>query len=487
MRMTDEELSLPSDLPFDKCPPYRIKMVEYSRPTTREKRKELLKQHNYNPTNVPAENVFINLITDSGTGCMSDRQWSAMMLGDESYFNCKSWYNFEAAVKKVSALDYVVPCHQGRSGENIIYEVLCKEGSIIPSNTHFTTTRAMAYSNNAYPIDILCPEYVESAERTDIFKGNIDLNALEKLVQEKGDKIPFIEMVMPNNLNGGQAVSMENLKEAKKIIEKHGILMFIDAARLAENCYMIQRMEKGYENKTCLEIAREIGSYADVMHMSSKKCGLVNMGGFVAVREKELYQRLHPKVIRTDGFITYGGLAGRDLEATAVGLLEGFNDYYLKNRQSQVERFADELRKNGVAVYEPPSCYAVFINAGKCVPHLKWYEGPASSLASQTYIEAGVAITPFGSLHRAREDTDDPTNETKLGQAPFELIRCAMPRRVYTEAHYEVVASAVGDAVNMGKKLPAYKKVPVTRPPIEHKDIGLRPFFDEFAPVFEHE
>lgn len=487
MRMSDDELRLPSDLPYDKCPPYRIKMVEYSKPTTREQRKKLLKQHGYNPCGIPAEYLFINLITDSGTGCMSDRQWSALMLGDESYFNCKSWFNYESAVKKVTGLDYVMPCHQGRSGENILYEVLCNEGSIIPSNTHFTTTRAMTYSNNSFPIDLLCTEYEGSPERTDLFKGNIDLDALEKLIKEKADKIPFVEMVMPNNLNGGQPVSMENLKAVKKIIEPYNIQLFIDCARLPENCFLIKTREKGYKDKSSLEIAREIGTYADVMHMSCKKCGLVNMGGFVAVRGKEIYQKLEPKVIRTDGFTTYGGLAGRDLEATAVGLLEGINDYYLENRQAQVERFANELRKKDVAIYEPPTCYAVFVDAGKCVPHLKWNEGPASSLASQTYIEAGVAITPFGSLHRAREDSMDPTNEEKLGRAPFELIRCAMPRRVYTEAHYEVVAKAIGDAVKMGTKLPAYKRIPVDRPPIEHKDIGLRPFFEAFAPVKEHE
>ena len=486
MRMSDEELRLPSDLPFDKCPPYRIKMVEYSKPTTREQRKELLKKYGWNPCGIPAEYLFINLITDSGTGCMSDRQWSAMMLGDESYFNCKSWYNYEAAVKEVTNLEYIVPCHQGRSGENILYEVLCNEGSIVPSNTHFTTTRAMTYANNAIPLDLMCPEYENSAEKTDIFKGGIDLEALEKLVKENAERIPFIEMVMPNNLNGGQPVSMENLKAVKKIIENYNILLFIDCARLAENCYQIKIMEEGYADKSCLEIAREIGAYADVMHMSSKKCGLVNIGGFVAVRDENLYLRLHPKVIRTDGFITYGGLAGRDLEATAVGVLEGFNDYYLQNRQAQVERFADKLRENDVAIYEPPMCYAVFVDAGKCLPYLEWHQGPACTLASQAYIEAGVAIVPFGSLHRAREDSSDPTNESKLGQAPFELIRCAMPRRTYTEAHYEVVAKAVGDAVKMGTKLPAYKRVPVKRPPIEQKDIGLRPFFDEFAPVTEH-
>jgi len=487
MRMTDEELRMPTDLPFDQCPPYRIKMVEYAKPTTRQLRKELIEKYGWNPTHIPAEYIFINLITDSGTGCMSDRQWSAMMLGDESYFNCKSWFNYDAAVKEVTNLPYVIPCHQGRSGENILYELLCKEGNIIPSNTHFTTTRAMAYANDAFPTDLMCPEYENSPARTDVFKGGIDIEAFEKLVKEKADQIPFMEMVMPNNLNGGQPVSMENLRAVRKICDNYDILLFIDCARLAENCYQVKLMEDGYSDKTCLEIAKEVGDMADVMHMSSKKCALVNIGGFVAVRDEKIYKLLQPKVIRTDGFITYGGLAGRDLEAVAVGLLEGFNDYYLQNRQAQVEHFANELRKNDVAIYEPPMCYAVFVDAGKCLPHLEWHEGPASSLATQAYIEAGVAITPFGSLHRAREDKDDPTNEAKLGRAPFELIRCAMPRRVYTEAHYSVVAKAIGDAMKRGIKVPAYRRIKMARPPIEHKDIGLRPFFDEFEPVKLHE
>ncbi len=485
MRMTDEELRLPTDLPYDKAPSWKIKTVEYAKPTTREQRKKLLEKYSWSSAALPAEYIYIYMVTDSGTGAMSDRQWSALMLADESYFNCKSWYNFEEAVKHLTGLDYVIPCHQGRSGEAILYETLVKEGDIVPSNTHFTTTRAHAYSRGATPTDLLCKEYGAYPERTDLFKGNIDLAELEKLVKEQGDKIPFVEMVMPNNLNGGQPVSMENIKRVKEILKGRGIRLFVDAARLPENAYLIKLREKGYSNKSSLEIVREVCSYADVVHMSSKKCGLVNIGGFVAVREKELYQRLQPKIIRTDGFITYGGLSGRDLEATAVGLLEGVNDYYLQDRRRQIDRFAEELRKRDIPLYEPPGCF-VFIDAGKALPHLKKSEGPAASLASQAYIEGGVGITPFGSLHRAREDKEKPLDEKKLGLALFELIRCAIPRRVYTDAHLEVAAEAIKTAVEKGDQLPAYKRVTVERPPLELKDIGLRPFFDEFAPVTEH-
>jgi tryptophanase len=485
MRMTDEELRLPSDLPYHKAPPWKIKSVEYTKPTTREQRKELLRKHGWSSANLPAEYIYIYMVTDSGTGAMSDRQWSALMLGDESYFYCKSWYNFEEAVKYITGLDYVIPSHQGRSGEAIIYEVMAKEGDVIPSNTHFTTTRAHAYSQGAEPLDLLCPEYAAYPQRTDLFKGNIDLVELEKVLKERGDKVPFVEMVMPNNLNGGQPVSIENLKAVKKMLKGYGIPLSIDMARLPENAYLIKLREKGYADKSCVEIVREICSYADFVHMSAKKCGLVNIGGFVAMKDEELYQKLQPKIIRTDGFITYGGLSGRDLEAVAVGLLEGVNDYYLQDRQRQIDRFAEELRKRDIPIYEPPGCF-VFVDAGKCLPHLKNTEGPASSLASQAYIEAGVGITPFDSLHRAREDSKDPMSEQKLGLSPFELIRCAIPRRVYTDAHLEVAADAIRKAVDRGEQLPPYQRVALERPPLEFKDIGLRAFFDEFAPIGEH-
>ena len=485
MRMTDEELRSPSDLPFDKAPPWKIKSVEYSRPTTREQRKQLIKQYGWSSANLPAEYIYIYMVTDSGTGAMSDRQWSALMLADESYFNCKSWYNFEESVKYMTGIEYVLPCHQGRSGEAILYEALAKKGDIIPSNTHFTTTRAHAYSQGAEPLDLLCEDYTSASTSKETFKGNIDLKALEKILKEQGEKIPFVEIVMPNNLNAMQPVSMDNLKKVKALLKGHNILLGIDCARLPENAYLIKTREKGYSKKSCAEIVKEACSYADFVHMSAKKCGLVNIGGFVAVRDEDLLKRLQPKLIRTDGFITYGGLSGRDLEATAVGIIEGLNDYYLTDRQRQIERFGDELRKREIPIYEPIGCMP-FIDAGKCLPHLKPFEGPATSLATQAYIEGGVGITPFDSLHRAREDSKDPLNESKLGLSPFELIRCALPRRVFTDAHLEVAADAVRRAVDWGKKLPAYKKVNVVRPPLELRDIGLRPFFDEFAPVTEH-
>ncbi len=486
MRMTDEELSLPTDLPFDRAQPWRIKMVEYTKPTTREQRIKLLSEHEWTAGRIPAEYVYINMATDSGTGAMSDRQWSAMMLADESYFYCKSWYNFEEAVKTMTGHDYVIPSHQGRSAEFILYEALVNEGDIIPSNTHFTTTRAHAYALKAEPRDLVCKEYIECADRTDLFKGNVDLDALGTLIDEEGKNIPLVELVMPNNLNGGQPVSMENLIAVKKLLEGRDILLVLDAARVPENAYMIKTMEKGYADKSCLEISREMCSYADAVHMSVKKCGLVNMGGFVAVKDQELFKRLQPKVIRSDGYITYGGLAGRDLEANAVGILEGLNDYYLMDRQRQVECFADELRKRGVAIYEPPACFAVFIDAGKCLPHLEPMQGPASALSAQAYIEGGLGLTPFGSLRRAREDTSDPTNLSKYSTAPFELIRCAIPRRVYTEAHYQVAAEAVQKAMEWGDKVPAYHRVSGKGPELTYLDIGLKPFFNSFAPVSDH-
>jgi tryptophanase len=488
MRITNEEMLTPTDLPFDKAQPYKIKVVEYTVPTTREQRRQLLKKTGYSCASLPAEYVYINFVTDSGTSAMSDRQWSAMMLGDESYFNCRSYNNLEEVVKEFTGMPYVLPCHQGRSGEGVAYEVLVNKGDKVPCNTHFTTTRAWCYKRGAEPVDFINPEYLDKNNKS-WFKGNIDIDAFKKYFIENADKIPLVELVVPNNLNGAQPVSMACIKEMREIIDKYkkrDTVFSLDIARISENAWIIKTKEPGYADKTSLEIVNEMLSYADLCHMSSKKAGLVNMGGFVALRDKKIYQKMQPKLIRTDGFMTYGGMAGRDLEALAVGLMEGVNDYYLQDRQRQVEYFANALKKRGVAVYEPAVCFAVYIDAGKCLPHLKPLEGPGTSLSAQAYIEGGLGTTPMDSLHRSREDSKDPLNESKLQLSPFEVIRCAIPRRVYTEAHYDWAAECFARAMAHGSKLPAYKKIHVERPALEMSDIGLRPFFDEFRPVHEH-
>jgi tryptophanase len=485
MRISNEEMMLPTDLPFDKAQPYRIKTVEYTIPTTREKRKEIMKQYGYSGRLLPAKYVFINMVTDSGTGALSDRQWSAMMEGDESYFYCRSFEYFDEMVQKFTGMPYVFPSHQGRSSEAPIYEVLVNANDKVPSNTHFTTTSAWTFQRGAEPVDFVCPDYLDENDRG-WFKGNMNVKAFEAYFIEHADKIPLVELVVPNNLNGGQAVSMENIRQVKAVIDKNkkrDTLFFLDIARISENAWMIKAHESGYENKTCLQIVNEMLSYADGCHMSAKKSALVNMGGFIALRDKKLWMKMQPKVIRTDGYLTYGGLAGRDLESLAVGLMEGVNDYYLQDRQRQVDYFANACKKLGVHIMEPASCFAVYINAGKCLPHLNYQQGPATCLSAQAYIEGGFASTAMDSLQRGRIDPENPLDVSKRTKAPFELIRCAIPRRVYFEPHYDWAAECLARAMEWGDKLPAFKPVADERPPLEMSEIGLHTFFDDYEPA----
>lgn len=487
MRISDKEMLAQTDLPFDRVNPYRVKIVEYTIPTTRQFRKDVMKKYGYSGRLLPAKYVFINMVTDSGTAAMSDRQWSGMMLGDESYFECRSYEKFEESVKIFTGMPYVLPSHQGRSGENLIYETLVNRGNIIPSNTHFTTTNAWCYKREAEPINFLCRGYLDPDNKS-WFKGNMDVEAFEAHFIENAENIPLVEIVLPNNLNGGQPVSMSNIKAVREVIKKHdkcGTKLYLDIARISENAWMIKQHEHGYGDKSCIEIVQECLSYADGCHMSAKKCGLVNMGGFVALRDKTTWQEMQPELILNDGYITYGGLSGRDLEATAIGLIEGVNDYYLADRQRQVDYFAEACKKRGVHILEPASCFAVYIDAGKCLPHLSPLQGPATCLSAQAYIEGGFASTAMDSLQRAREDSSDPLDDSKLKTAPYELIRCAIPRRVYQEPHYDWAAECLARAMSHGNKLPAFKKIEEDRPPLKRSEIGLRTFFDNFEPVSE--
>lgn len=486
MRISDQEMLTKSDLPFDKAPPYRIKMVEYSIPTTREKRREIMQKHGYSGRLIPAKYVFINMVTDSGTGAMSDRQWSAMMEGDESYFYCRSYEHFEEVAKTYTGMPYILPSHQGRSAEAPLYECHVQPGDKVPSNTHFTTTSAWCFQRGAEPVDFVDTTYFDPNDTTSQFKGGIDTKALERYFELHAEKIPLVDLVVPNNLNGGMGVSMADIKETRRIIDKYnkrGTLLCLDIARISENAWIIKNHEAGYKDKTCLEIVQEMLSYADCCHMSSKKCALVNMGGFSALRDKQLWYRMQPKVIRTDGYITYGGMSGRDLEALAVGLMEGVNDYYLQDRQRQVEYFANACKKRGVHILEPASSYAVYINAGKCVPHLDHTQGPATCLSAQGYIEGGFASTAMDSLQRGRIDPENPLDTSKRIKAPYELIRCAIPRRSYFEPHYDWAAECLARAMAHGTKLPAFKPIKDERPALEMSEIGLHTFFDDYEPV----
>ncbi len=490
MKISDEEMMSPTDIPFDKVPPYRVKVVEYVMPTTRDERKQLIRQHAWSAPNLPAEYIYINLCTDSGTNAMSDRQWGAMWLGDESYFNSKSWDPLQHVLKQYTGMEFVMPCHQGRSGEAIIYETFVKKGDLVPSNCHFTTTRAHCYFQEAEPIDITCSEYFD--EESDFwFKGNMDTGKLKKLFIEHGERVGLVEVVVPNNLCAGQPVSMKNLRDIRSIIDKYkrrDVIFSLDAARISENAWMIKKHESGYGHKSCLDIVKEMMSYADISHMSAKKGGLVNIGGFVALKDRFQYQRLQPKLIRIDGFMTYGGLAGRDLEALAVGLMEGVNDYYLADKQRQCDVFAQACEKRGISIFHPACTLGVWIMAEHCLPHIDKHNGPATALCVQAYIEGGIGLTSMDSLHRGREDSRDPMNLDKIQLAPYELIRCALPRRVYTDAHYEWCAESIYRAMRWGDKVPPYvrQNMNLLRPALEKRDIGLRAFFDEYEPLFDH-
>lgn len=485
MRISDKDMMRETDLPFDKASPYRIKSVEYTIPTTREQRKEIMRQYGYSGRLLPAKYVFINMVTDSGTGALSDRQWSAMMEGDESYFNCRSYDSFEEACKLFTGMPWVIPSHQGRSAEAPLYEIFVNSGDIVPSNTHFTTTSAWAFQRGAVPVDFICPDYLDNNNRN-WFKGNMDLDKFESYFIQYAERIPLVELVVPNNLNGGQCVSMDNIRKVREIIDKYKKIdtqLYLDIARISENAWIIKSHEAGYENKTCLQIVNEMLSFADGCHMSAKKGGLVNIGGFIALKNKQVWQRMHPKVIRTDGYITYGGLAGRDLESLAVGLIEGVNDYYLQDRQRQVDYFASACRNRGIHLLEPASCFAVYIDAGKCLPHLDYTQGPATCLSAQAYIEGGFASTAMDSLQRARIDTSHPLDNGRRTRAPYELIRCAIPRRTYFEPHYEWAAECLARAIAWGDTLPAFRAIKDDRPPLELSEIGLHTFFDDFEPI----
>lgn len=435
--------------------PYKIKVVESIKWNTKEEREKLIKEADYCTGFLKAEDIPINFETDSGTSAMSQDQWAGMIKGDESYFCCKNWYHLEEAVKKFTGYKYVLPTHQGRAAENIICSCLIeKPGGIAPANAHFGTTEVHTRRLGVTPINL----YSEEALDTKIsgnFKGNIDLNKFEDLIKKKGAKnIPFLNMVLTNNFTAGQPVSMANIKEASRIAHKHGIKVMIDSARIAENAYFIKERESGYKDKSIREICLELFSYADIMHMSSKKGALVNMGGFIATNDEDLYEKMAAMLIQFEGYITYGGLSGRDLEALAIGLDEGLEYDYLASRIGQVQLLGDLLRKKGVPIYEPAGGHGIYVDAQKTYPHIPKEEFVAQVLAVQTYIESGVmGIENPSSLGWSRTDPDTG----KLMSPPFELVRYAIPRRVYTDSHIEYAAEGIKAAMDLGEKLKGFK------------------------------
>ena len=424
------------ELPFAES--YKIKMVEPIRRSTREEREHWIKEAHYNLFNLKSEHVFIDLLTDSGTGAMSDRQWSAMMLGDESYAGASSYFKMKEAIYNILGFPYFLPTHQGRAAENVLFSVLIKEGDFIPGNSHFDTTKGHIEFRKAHAVDLT----IDEAANTQLevpFKGNIDINKLERFLKEHPvSKVPFICMTVTNNTAGGQPVSMENLCGVSKLAKKYGIPVLFDSARFAENAYFIKMREKGYADKTIKEIVKEMYQYADYMTMSSKKDAIVNMGGFIGFKDEETFQKATVFNIMYEGYVTYGGMSGRDMNALAVGLDEGTEFDTLDNRIRQVAYLGQKLDEYGIPYQRPAGGHAIFVDAKRVLPNVPREEFPAQTLGVELYLEAGIRGVEIGAI---LADRDPETRENRYPE--LELLRLAIPRRTYTNNHMDVVAAAL--------------------------------------------
>ena len=418
--------------------PYRIKMVEEIHQSTREQREQWLKEANYNLFNLKSSQVFIDLLTDSGTGAMSDRQWAALMTGDESYAGSRSFEQLHETVQNISGYKYLLPTHQGRAAENVLFSVLVKEGDVIPGNSHFDTTKGHIEFRKAHAIDCTVDEAFD-IENLFPFKGNIDLEKLENVYKTyPKEKIPFCLITITCNSSGGQPVSLENMKAVKELSDRYGIPIYFDSARFAENAYFIKKREAGQENRTIKEICKEVFSYGVGMTMSSKKDGLVNIGGFIALNDENVFNIASNFTIIYEGFITYGGMAGRDMAALAVGLNEATEFEYLESRISQVEYLGNKLIEFGIPIQKPIGGHAVFIDSLKFLPNIPREEYPAQTLANEIYKEAGIRTVEIGTL---LADRDPQTRENRYPK--LELVRLAIPRRTYTNNHMDYIAVAI--------------------------------------------
>lgn len=450
--------------------PFRIKSVEPIRFTAADERKAILKNAGYNPFLIHADDVLIDLLTDSGTSAMSAQQWAGIMQGDESYAGSKSFYRFEEAVQKIFKKKFVIPTHQGRAAEKILFSILGGEGKYFPNNTHFDTTRANIEFSGAEAHDFLIEVGKHPEQRAD-FKGNMDTAALESFIREKGkENIPLCMITITNNSGGGQPVSLQNIKETKSVCAKYGIPLFIDACRFAENAYFIKMRERGYAEKSLLEIAQEIFSYADGVTMSAKKDALVNIGGFLAVDDEELALNCRNLLIVTEGFPTYGGLAGRDLEAIAQGLDEVLDEHYLQYRIRSVEYLGEKLVAAGVPIIEPPGGHAIYIDAKRFAPHIPPHQYPGQAIVCALYVEGGIRSVEIGSVMFGKYGSDG-----SLISPPMELVRLAIPRRVYTQSHIDFVLEVILEMYEKRNSLKGYK--------IIYEAPLLRHFTAKFAPM----
>ncbi|MGO1468848.1 MAG: tryptophanase [Tissierella sp.] len=450
--------------------PFRIKMVEPIKMLTREEREEKIKEAKYNMFSLKGEDVYIDLLTDSGTNAMSDIQWAGVMRGDEAYAGGRSYYNLVEAAQDIFGYEHIQPVHQGRAAEKVLFGLLLEEGKYGISNMFFDTTRAHVELAGARAIDCVVEEAKDPSLRAP-FKGNMDVEKLEKLINEHGkEKIGVVVMTITNNSAGGQPVSMQNMKETAAICKKYGITLVIDAARYAENAYFIKLREEGYAEKSVKEITREMFSYADIFTMSAKKDTIVNMGGLLAIKEDaELFQLVKGRTISFEGFTTYGGLSGRDLEALAIGLYEGIDEDYLKYRHGQMEYLAARLDDAGIAYQSPVGGHGVFVDAKALLPNIPYNEYPGQALAIELYKEAGIRTCDIGSYMLG----NDPDTGEQL-QADFEFTRLAIPRRVYTQSHVDVMADAL---IAIKKRADEIKGYEITwEPPVlRHFQASLKP------------
>jgi tryptophanase len=456
------------ELPFAET--YKIKMVEIIRRSTRQEREQWLKDARYNLFNVRSNQVFIDLITDSGTGAMSDVQWSEMMLGDESYAGASSYYKLKNAITTLLGFPYFLPTHQGRAAENVLFSALVKKDDVVPGNSHFDTTKGHIEYRHATAIDCT----IDEAFDTQIyhpFKGNIDLGKLEDVLKKyPRERIPMIVVTVTCNSSGGQPVSMENLRQVYAMAQSYGIRVVFDSARFAENAYFIKMREAGYADKTIKEIVAEMFSYADAMTMSSKKDAIVNMGGFIGLKDEALWKKAQTFTIMYEGFITYGGMSGRDMNAVAQGLHEGTEFQYLDTRIRQVAYLGDKLKEYSVPVQEPFGGHAIFVDAKRFLPQLPKEQFAAQTLAIETYLEGGVRGVEIGAI---LADRDPETRENRYPK--LELLRLAIPRRTYTNSHMDYVAATLANVYERRNSITKGYRITQEAPIMRHFTVELEP------------
>lgn len=433
--------------------PFRIKMIEPIRLTTQAERETILQQAHYNLFLARAEDVMIDLLTDSGTSAMSAEQWAGVVRGDESYAGSRSYYRFENTVQEIFGFKHVIPVHQGRAAERILFSIVCKPGSVIPNNTHFDTTRANIEYLGARGIDLPGPKAKYTQEHHP-FKGDMDIDALKSLIEEVGaENIPLVMITCTNNSGGGQPVSMRNIRAVREVCDQYGLPFFIDACRFAENAYFIKLREPGYEHKSVKAIAQEMFSYADGCTMSGKKDGLANIGGFLCTNDDPLAQAGKELLILTEGFPTYGGLSGRDLEAMAIGLEEVLDESYLQYRFASTRYLGEHISEAGVPIVQPPGGHAIYIDAGAMLPHIPPSQYPGQSLVVELYRAGGIRAVEIGSVMFGKVDPKTGAEQP----ARQELVRLAIPRRVYTQSHVDYVVEAILQVYERRNTLRGYK------------------------------